>query len=165
MHELSLYSTVSSAAHSQVLQILAGISATFPTQITERHLIFRPRKKGPNQGPKVGGSQGLEVQKTQSLQSQGQGELFYLQLIGEIEDGSSISKEKEDEVMKDAEETTNYYSSSTNKPVIDLSTHKWHLRFSDVPEVGKRPVTSRLISATPLASGDILEYMDSLGYE
>ena len=163
MHELSLYSTVPSAAHARVLHVLAGISATFPTQIAERHLIFKPRNRAQNQGPKIGGSQGVEVQKTQALQSQGQGELFYLQLIGEIEDGVSTT-EREDEVMKDTGDASNG-TSTIRKPVIDLPARKWHLRFSDIPEVGKRPVTSRLISTIPLVSGDILEYMDGLGYE
>jgi mediator of RNA polymerase II transcription subunit 18, fungi type len=44
MHEYILFSQVSVARHDQVLQILAGITASQPTEIFEQHLIYQQLK-------------------------------------------------------------------------------------------------------------------------
>ncbi|KAI9764669.1 MAG: Mediator of RNA polymerase II transcription subunit 18, partial [Candelina submexicana] len=95
MHELLLFAQVPTSRHDQLLKIIAGIAAMQPQRVLERHLIFKPsRKPGPG-GRKAGGSQGVQSSQMQALQGQMHGEMFYMQLVGEMreEDFTTLSVE------------------------------------------------------------------------
>ena len=87
MHELLLISQIPPARHLQLLNILAGISAMQPVPVLEKHLVFKPNKnENKARGAQVGGAQ--DVQK--ALQKETQGEVFYVQLVGERDEGAQV---------------------------------------------------------------------------
>lgn len=181
MHELSLMCQVPSARHEQISQILTGLTAMQPARVIERHLIFKPRRVPGVKGGQVGGSQGIQNPQTQALQGQLQGELFYLQLVGEVKDNAFPSTNDAgvppdhgaDTTMEDVAATGAAAREKLNglTPVSNgsspsgLAKQSWSLRFNDLPEVpGKRPVTSRMISTVDIMEGDVMKFMDEFGY-
>ena len=89
MHELLLFGQIHPSRHDQVLNILAGVAAMQPVPIRERHLVFKPnRLPGSARPVQVGGAQAIQKTQAQALQSQGQGDLFYMQLVADISDSS-----------------------------------------------------------------------------
>jgi mediator of RNA polymerase II transcription subunit 18 len=187
MHELLLYAQVPPSRHNQLLRILSGIAGTQPQRVVERHLIFMPRKTHDSGGQQVGGTQTVQNQQAQALQGQLHGELFHLQLVGEIDDEQFPNKDgrtledlerQGDEVMKDTEEEnvethtqqgrlspTEPLGDAVGKPTYDFDKQLWSLRFHDLPEVAvRRPVTSRMISNVDIIDGNAIEFMDALGY-
>src|SRR2546423_395569 len=149
MHELLLFGQVPPARHGQLLQILAGISGMQPVRIIERHLIFKPKKSPRQWTVHVGGTQAVQEKTNPKAQ---QGELFYKQLVGVVQEEDFGGSEKvpavargEDAVMEDTEAGQD---SSASRPDgrYDFNKQVWSLNFYDQPEVaGRRPVTSRLI--------------------
>jgi len=116
------------------------------------------------------------------LQSQLQGDLFHLQLAGEVDDeqfpdeDAHARENAEDKLMKDAEESNaetrgrqglnEPSSDALENPLYDFEKQTWSLRFSDLPEVaGRRPVASRMISSVDIIDGNAIEFMDALGYK
>ena len=182
MHELLLFGQVPASRHDQVLKVLAGIAAMQPQLVTERHLVFKPKKlpgaNGNPSRPKLG-SQGSQMQ---AIQGQMHGDLFYLQLVGDVrasiggnsqvinstiigEDismaGGLESENADDTAVSDGTAQANMASADS-----DISSQKWSLEFRDLPEVpGRRPVTSRLMSSVPIMDGDPIRFMDALGYK
>lgn len=185
MHELSLISQVSAARHEQVLQILAGLAGMQPQRVIERRLIYKPRRTPGTRPTKVGGSQGIQSQQSQALQGQLQGELFYLQLAREVDVEAFVqpsntkwdSHSAEDKAMRDAAMTdvgqepksnglTSVSTTAAANNRAEQSEPSWSFRFYDLPEVpGKRPVTSRMISAVDIVEGDAPQFMDGFGYK
>ena len=175
MHELLLFAQVPPARHAQLLRIISGIAGMRPQPITERHLLFKPRKPPGFGMGQVGGSQGIQTSQIQALQGQMQGELFFLQLVGEIDPGlfppsddPASAPSDGDTAMEDsgdgtAEETK--ADPNDAKEGYDFEKQAWSLRFNDLPEVaGRRPVTSRMISGVDIIEGDALDFMRAFGY-
>ncbi len=188
MHELLLFGQVPAARHNQVLNVLAGIAAMQPQPILEKHLVFKPnRKPGSGTQKQVGGAQ--DIQKARAQESQAQ-ELFYMQLVADIHEEA---KTEEDEEMGDivlngdggiefgvAEpsghvplstdyELASLHPNDPNKeapsPSPTANKENWTLQFRDLPEVARqRAVTSRLMTDTPITSGDPLTFMTALDY-
>jgi Med18 protein len=144
--------------------------------------MFMPRKIHDSRGQQVGGTQTVQNQQAQALQSQLQGDLFHLQLVGDVDDGQfpdevlSAREKAEDELMKDAEEGNaetrgrqgldGSLGDALERPFYDFEKQTWSLRFSDLPEVaGRRPVASRMISSVDIIDGNAIEFMDALGYK
>ncbi|KAH0543643.1 hypothetical protein FGG08_002081 [Glutinoglossum americanum] len=188
MHELLLFAQIPLSRHNQLLRILCGIAGTQPQRVVERHLIFMPRKIHDSRGQQVGGTQTVQNQQAQALQGQLHGELFHLQLVGEIDDGQFADEdgrtlegeqEEEDEVMKDAaggkieilakpepSPLKAPSGDSVEKPFYHFEKQRWSLRFHDLPEVPvRRPVTSRMVSSVDIIDGNAIEFMDALGYK
>ena len=176
MHELLLFGQVPFTRHEQVLMILAGVAAMQPQPVTERHLVFKPTRSPGVNGVKVAAKPGTSTTQVQALQSQMQGDLFYLQLVSNV---NSKSNPPDDGFIKVEDmnvggasvngqanhSTTGQTPMVSTKPATDLSKHSWSLEFRDLPEVpGRRPVTSRLMASVPIAYGDVLEFLDALGY-
>ncbi|KAL9130998.1 MAG: hypothetical protein Q9175_006881 [Cornicularia normoerica] len=137
MHELLLFGAIPHSRHTQLLNILSGISSMQPSPIQlEKHLIFKPNRPPGSVGSlKVGGVQDVNVQKSQ-IQAHTLGDLFYMQLVAEV-DGKEEGKGEE----------------------------RWVLQFRDLPEVVRqRAVTSRLVADIPITSGDPMEFMKALDY-
>lgn len=188
MHELLLFGQVPAARHNQVLNVLAGIAAMQPQPILEKHLVFKPnRKPGSGTQKQVGGAQ--DIQKARAQESQAQ-ELFYMQLVADIHEEA---KTEEDEEMGDivlngdggiefgVAEPSGHVPLSTGyglasrhpndpnnaAPSSSPTPNKenWTLQFRDLPEVARqRAVTSRLMTDTPITSGDPLHFMTALDY-
>ncbi|KAI9831426.1 MAG: hypothetical protein M1819_005025 [Sarea resinae] len=182
MHELLLFAQVPDSRHDQLLQILAGVAGMPPQRVIERHLIFKPRLTPGQRTTQVGGSQGIQNAQVQALQGQLGGELYHLQLVAEVDEEEFPGDESQpnttaadqDEVMKGTEETAverGPVSTSSQKteqaqpPAFDFNQQAWTLCFSDLPEVaGRRPVTSRMISSIDIKEGDVIGFMEGLGY-
>jgi len=153
-----------------------------PQRVLERHLIFKPRRTPGQRGAQVGGTQGVQNAQAQALQGQLGGELYYLQLVGEVEEGefeprknaSAEAAGDHDETMLDESEsgpsegTVKSNGDAVNGGeggLYNFAKQTWSLRFNDLPEVtGRRPVTSRLISSIDIVEGDALDFMNALGY-
>ena len=182
MHELSLFGQVPSWRHEQVLKILAGIAGMQPQRVLERHLIFKPSRSPTQRGGQVGGSQGVQAAQIQALQGQMHGDLFYLQLVGDISPGFfgqgetiGMTTNPQDVVMSDGHEDGPLEGQSLSdgishangiKPASRPPGRTWSLQFRDLPEVaGRRPVTSRLMADITITSGNTLSFMEALGYQ
>ena len=178
MHELLLYGQVSLPQHDRMLKILAGIAAMQPRVLIERHLVYKPRNRV-TIADKTNVKPGAPASQIQALQAQMRGDVFYLQLVGNMSSESpTISMgQGEDKVMavalpqngsdgavKEAVPTTE--SLVSPEPTTDFIKHQWSIEFRDLPDVpGRRPVTSRLMASVPVAGGDPRHVMDSLGYK
>ena len=180
MHELLLFGQVPAARHAHLLKVLAGVAGMQSQRVLERHLIYRPKGKPGLSVPHVGGSQGIQTQQAQALQGQMQGELFYLQLVGDLDPaafplavGAAVQEVASDSVMRDVDAADGAHGKAPAAEEPGVQQHKayaidgqaWSMRFSDLPEVaGRRPVTSRLISSADIVDGDALRFMDAFGY-
>ena len=91
MHELLLLSQpIPPPHHSNLLSILAGLTAMQPIPVLEKHLLFKPNRSPSsiNAGRVVGGAQDVQAQKTSGGGGTGQGqqggqELYFMKLVGE----------------------------------------------------------------------------------
>ncbi|KAI9680482.1 MAG: Mediator of RNA polymerase II transcription subunit 18 [Caeruleum heppii] len=185
MHELLLLAPVPLAGQEQLLKILAGIAGMQPKRVIERHLVFKPRRGPSNRSGQVGGSQDVQSQQAQTLQAQMQGDLFYMQLVGDLIERFAQNQQLPLEATAEASADVSHRDiGSINLPkglqVNTFSTgaaagrtqtledhldQRWSLRFNDLPEVaGRRPVTSRMISSVDIADGDAIEYVKAFGY-
>lgn len=141
MHEFALYGQIRKDDHHQVLQQLAGVTRMQPQDTREIHLVFKARQPaGLDHVQSIGASnlasgQQQELQRVKSLLN---APLYYVQLIGDAQQQAS-----------DAE-----------SPTV-----KWTFEFKDTPDAGKQPVSSRLISRTPMEDGNFMMFLDSFGYE
>jgi len=85
MHELLLFAQVPPSRHNYVLNVLTGLAAMQPQHILEKHLIFKPARLPAAARPAhVGAFQGVQNSQLQALQGQTSGDLYYLQLVGDI---------------------------------------------------------------------------------
>ena len=87
MHELLLHATLPPTRHHQVLSVLAGIAAMQPVPILEKHLLFKPLLQ-----PGAPGRVNLNPQM-KPMQGQMLGDLFYLKVVGEIDNGRKAGSE------------------------------------------------------------------------
>jgi mediator of RNA polymerase II transcription subunit 18 len=166
MHELSLMAQVPSARHEQTLQVLAGLAGMQPQHVVERHLIFKPRRTPSMRATQVGASQGIQSQQSQALKGQLSGELFYLQLVGEVPYPSSAIGNGMRPDVNGTDDSQMADAVSCDATQYDSQKQSWSLRYSDLPEVpGKRPVTSRAISIVDIIDGDAMQFMDDFGYK
>lgn len=166
MHELSLMAQVPASRHAQLLQILVGLAAMQPHRVIERHMIFKPKRTPGQRVFQVGGSQDIQTQQSQTLQGQQSGELFYMQLVGEVDVGHFPRGVGQDGESSAIEAPGRGSSQGNDIQSYDFAHQPWSLRFADLPEVpGKRPVTSRMMSAVDISNGDALRFMDDFGYK
>ena len=131
-----------------------------PQEVVERHFVYRPVRVTA-QRAQVGGSQAIQPQKT-NTQVQAPKEVFYMQVVCELPQSKTNA----------ASQTTAFNGLDG---VIDLdmeakeelATEKpnWSMQFYDIPEAGKRPVVSRMMTKTDIEEGDAHECMKGLGYE
>lgn len=93
MHELLLFGQVPRSRYTQVLNVLAGISAMQPQPVLEKHVVFKPnRKPGSSAQKQVGGAQ--DIQKAGSvMQAALAMDLFYLQLVADVEEKKAEEKQ------------------------------------------------------------------------
>ena len=177
MHELLLFGQVPATHHDLVLKILAGVAAMQPQPLAERHLIFMPTKS-PKTNTQVGAKQGVQGSQAQALKSQMHGDVFYLQLVGTLDNDQDRDNQKpkavnEDTVMSQGfTEGNNDMNSSSledeakaKRQDMAVTRQDWSLEFRDLPEVpGRRPVTSRLMASVQIADGDAIRFIEELGY-
>lgn len=46
----------------------------------------------------------------------------------------------------------------------ELRKQKWKMTLEDIPEVTRKPVTSRSVLSSKIAEGDAIAFVESLGY-
>lgn len=177
MHELLLFGQVSAAQHELVLKILAGVAAMQPQPLAERHLIFMPTKS-PTANTQVGAKQGVQGSQAQALKSQMHGDVFYLQLVGTLDNDQDGGNQKSKAVSEDTVMSQGFTGGTNeiNGPFLEneakvrrqdkaVTRQEWSLEFRDLPEVpGRRPVTSRLMASVQIADGDAIRFIEELGY-
>ncbi|KAG0643853.1 mediator complex, subunit Med18 [Tuber brumale] len=73
-------------------------------------------------------------------------ELYYLQLISIVPEEQKQEEEGE------------------GKKGYDVKSQRWRMRLEDIPEVTRRPVTSRNVLGAGFGEGDALGLVDSLGF-
>ena len=166
MHELLLFGRVSQARHDQLLQIIAGVAGMPPTRLIERHIIFKPKRTPGSKATHIGGTQAVQTQQMQALQGQLKGELFYLQLVGELAEASISGEDRlPDPGDHDSKYATDLRENGKDARSPDFHGSSWSLCFFDQPDPGRRPVTSRMISSVQIIEGNAFDFMDGLGYQ
>jgi len=180
MHEYSLHGQVASSRHTQLVHVLAGISAMPPVPVFERHLVFKPTVMPTKQAAQVGGSQAIQdAAKLAARQAQAAStDVYYVKLVEVLEpqNGSvtvvseqqdlDMLEEQGEDLMKvedDSSGIANGYSNGL-KAVETRPISGWYMIFHDVPESGARPVTARMTTRTKLEDGDAIGFMEGLGY-
>ncbi|KAI9801291.1 MAG: Mediator of RNA polymerase II transcription subunit 18 [Piccolia ochrophora] len=175
MQELLLFAQTPASRQAQLLNILAGVAGMQPVRVIERHLIFKPNRSPGVKTGQIGASQGIQSQQSQALQGQLQGELFYLHLVGLIDDTTIPNQE----FITPQDGQTNGIKLSQgdgNRRSVNNAGHfekledtpakpKWCLRYNDWPEAaGRRPVTSRSTLSVDISEGNPFKFMEALGY-
>lgn len=158
MHELLLCGQIPAARHSQLLHILAGLTAMQPHRIVERHAVYKPTRPRIQFAAQVGGSQALQSTQKQALQKQLSKDMFFVTLVQKIEDVDNLANGdvKEKGIIRNEGEGS--------EEQRDASHRTWSIRLTDVPEPAKRPVTMRFESVTDVLEGDVHTHMLALGY-
>jgi len=151
MYELSLFGQVPASRHDQVLKVLTGVAAMAPCPLSERHLVYRPSKMPARKPAQVGGSQGIQDAQKAARQVQNSADMYYLQLVENLNEEFVASKVPEELASKEKSEI--------------LGSPRWSIRFYDIPEAGKRPVTARMMSITSVADGNPIGFMEGMGYQ
>jgi len=156
MHEFALYGQITKDDHHRMLQQLAGYTRMQPQDAAEIHLVFRARTPpGLDKIPSAGGSQGILQQDVQKVRTMLNAGLYYVQLIGEV-----VNDERK--VAADGDTAMKNGNGNSNTPHPTL---RWTLDFKDTPEPGKQAVSTRLLSRTPMDEGDLVNFLDSFGYD
>ena len=136
-----------------------------PQAVEELHLIFKakpPLGLAETQKSSGGGSQGVvppEVQKTRSMLN---ASLYYVQMVGTVKTQSS--NVKRDNKTGGTDGTDNVFMSDGDSQRAGKQL-RWTLEFRDTPDPGKQPVSSRLLFKTPIVDGDIVKFVQDLGFE
>lgn len=170
MFELSLYALVPNNRKPQLLKVLLGICNMNPVPEFSHHLIFKPKRPKP-------------IQNVAS-----NSEMCYLHLVSKIDEAAWEEKRKEQEerlarenaekkgqddvVMIDlegpgssAEGGTQKQPAKPEEPLYDIRNQKWTIEFKELPEsMRSRPVTTRAMHLAPVHDGDVLAFMEDLGY-
>jgi mediator of RNA polymerase II transcription subunit 18 len=181
MYEYSLFGQVNESRQTQLLQVLAGISAMQPHIVRERHLIFRPTRPPTRAVAQVGGSQAIQdTAKLAARQNQNAAtDVYFMRLVEDLE--SSKTSQDQDVKPKQPNSTTDDdnvqmvngidheddvpdTSSTTPQDEAQPPASKWRMVFHDVPEPGKRPVTARMLNITEISDGDAVGFMEGMGY-
>jgi hypothetical protein len=159
MHQLALYGQIRKDDHHRMLQQLAGFTRMQPQHVREVRLVFKARQPfGLDLVQSIGASnlasqQQQDLQRVKHMLNAG---LYYVHLVGEVLPGKKVKRtENEDVAMTDVNT-----SSEAEPPMV-----RWSLDFKDTPEAGKQPVSSRLISRTPMEEGNLTQFLDNFGYE
>ena len=181
MYEYALFGQVNESRQTQLLQVLAGISAMQPHIVRERHLIFRPTRPPTRAVAQVGGSQAIQdTAKLAARQNQNAAtDLYFMRLVEDLEspginDDQDVKPKQpngttdDDNVRMengiDHEDDVHELTSTTQKDEVQPSSSKWRMVFHDVPEPGKRPVTARMVNTTEISDADAVGFMEGLGY-
>ena len=170
MFELSLFALVPNNRKPQLLKVLLGICNMNPVPEFSHHLIFKPKRPKP-------------IQNVASTS-----EMCYLQLVSKIDEAAWQKKRKEleerqakenteeqgqgDVVMIDLEGGASASEggpqrteSKFEEPLYDIRKQKWTIEFKELPEsMRSRPVTTRSMHVAPVHDGDVLAFMEDLGY-
>jgi len=180
MHEYSLHGQVASSRHTQLLHVLAGISAMPPVVVFERHLVFKPTVIPTRHAAQVGGSQAVQdAAKLAARQAQSAStDVYYVKLIEVLEaqkQSVKIQPEQQDLDMQKHQEKNSMEVEDVSRGMgngngngamatEETSISRWQMVFHDVPEPGARPVTARMTTITQFDDGDAIGFMEGLGY-
>lgn len=165
MHELLLFASVPGQQHHELLQQLAGLTATQPTRRLERHLVFKAYRRPGNVNTRIGGSQDLQTPEIQRLTKMLNGAMFYTQVVGPVteRDFGSAPLPQFKATRPEVNDKRPVEGDLGNG--YDFEDQRWRLEFRDIPEPGTRTtVTTRLMANASLPRGDVLTPMNAWGY-
>jgi mediator of RNA polymerase II transcription subunit 18 len=144
MHELLLMGQVPASRHAQVLSVLTGLTAAQPQRVVEQHVLFKPVRSAPSDGPqRGGGTQVIAAGKTS--QTAAGKERFHLRLVKQW---------KETDFGPESDE------GGSKRPVNE----GWEMLFRDTPEPGRKEALLRMVQQIQIQSEDPMRYMELLGY-
>ncbi|ETN38027.1 uncharacterized protein HMPREF1541_07650 [Cyphellophora europaea CBS 101466] len=151
MHEFSLYGQIPQNEQPRLLQQLVGVTRMKPQAFQELHLVFRSQV--PSGIPNIPSSgEASTKQDVQRIAKMLTANLYFVQVIGEIEKPSGTT-------LDDADMANNDDFRDSQK---DIS---WYFEFKDTPDPGKQAVSGRLLSRIPIEDGNIVKFMKSFGYD
>jgi mediator of RNA polymerase II transcription subunit 18, fungi type len=136
MQELFLFGQVDDSRHTQLLSILAGLTAAKPRLILERRVLFKPvRASGPD--VKALSSQTVGT-KANAPASSGAKESFYISLVKTVQ-------------------PVDFGKSTSN-------SDGWVQRFYDTPDPVQRSAGLRTVRDVGVQGGNPMEAMRGAGY-
>lgn len=151
MYEFSLYGQVPQNQQSRLTQQLVGVTRMKPQPVEQLHLVFRSQIPAgiPNIPASGEASTKQDVQRIAKMLT---ANLYFVQVIGEIQEDSSAN-------VEDVEMSGDEAGRKSGRSI------SWRFEFKDTPDPGKQAVSGRLMSRTPIEDGNIVEFMKSFGYE
>lgn len=146
MLELLLYGQVPEARHSQLLNVLAGISAMQPERVIFRNALFEPTRIPAVSNVQKGGTQGLGVQSKgpPTGAKNANVDVYYTHLVKRVHEEDFGQVEGESQVT-DAE-------------------GGWAMEYKDTPQPGKRATLLRTAGGAVVSKGNPEKYMRGLGF-
>ena len=141
-----------------MLQQMAGVTRMQPQPVQEIHLVFKSQTPLGLQTGLAGRTSNDKQQETQRVMRLLSAGLYYVQVVGRVqtgERGQPNGKTNGDVAMTNGES-----SKST-----DASQVRWQLQFKDTPEAGKQTLSTRYVARIPIEDGDLINFMNQLGYE
>jgi mediator of RNA polymerase II transcription subunit 18, fungi type len=136
MQELFLFGQVDDSRHTQLLSILAGLTAAKPRPILERHVLFKPiRASGPD--VRALSSQTIATKPTAPATS-GAKESFYISLVKTLQ-------------------PMDFGKTSSN-------SEGWVQRFYDTPDPVQRSAGLRTVRDVGVQGDNPMEAMRGAGY-
>ena len=152
MHELSLDAQIPASRYSQILHVLAGITAMPPKPFAERHMVFKPgfRPARVDATDRSGGSQNVKTEKKRHEQSQGPVKLWIETLVQILTPNRGFQDSDSDD------------SDDEMSEVSEPEEVKWELRWFDVPDATVTQATSRAVDKMQIVDNDPMKFMENL---
>jgi len=143
MHELFLVGQVPRRRAEQVLNVLAGLTASQPARQIEQHVIYRPLGKAPVPEGAKGGTQAITSNKNAVGTTAGK-ELFLVRLVKPL-------REKD---------------FGSGPVTAEEARRGWSLVFWDIPEPAQKRAILRSVSDTLVDSDKSLnDFIDLINYK
>ncbi len=168
MHEFLLFGHVANNERQRLLQQLAGVTRMQPKHVAERHLLFKARPPvGLGNIPSAGGSQGVlsaEIQRTKQMLTSS---IFYIQLVCTLEEEKAPVEDHSHSngVLNGYATLEEAKANGARSDHCENKGGKWAIEFRDIPDPGKQPVTTRLMSRTQVEGHDMFAFVKNLGFE
>ncbi|KAF7508261.1 hypothetical protein GJ744_009406 [Endocarpon pusillum] len=137
-----------------------------PQPVLERHLIFKPRPPpGLANLPTGSGPQGPQQQELQKTRQMLNTPLNYVQVVGLLENKELTPRKEQPVVPNMNGDHDLIMTGDEDESEQNRKAFQWYLEFNDIPEPGKVSATSRAASKTRILEGDVIKFMNDLGYE
>lgn len=151
MQELSLFAPVTYSRVPQLLRILSAYTQMKPQQTLTHHLVYKPKRPRPPVG-------------TVSNQQ----EMYHLQLVSTIDLAAHKNNTSSSMTAPAGSLPGEIEMGGTGEVKEEVESYvnrqKWSIKFTDIPEGSRRTVTSRSVMEAAVKEGNVLRFMDSLGY-
>ncbi len=140
-------------------QQLAGVTRMQPKHVQEIHLVFKSQTPLGLQTGLAGRTSNDKQQEAQRIMRLLSSGLYYVQVVGQV--SNEKAPQMEVEVPNGDVEMANGEAGKARSG----SRVRWQLEFQDTPEAGKQIVSIRYVTKTPIEDGEVMKFMQHLGYE